>query len=154
MKNPFEDPSDPIAWFINLCGGAFTVILSIGLLFTLGDLITNPPKKKGPSYPVWKNWDESRPVTDIKSYDYQNKTVTYREYREPEEEFNWSYTYPVIQRKSHSILIDKGNITVTMDIDDILDNMTTSEKEDMIQEMIGDMDYNDLLDYYGSPEGR
>ena len=154
MKNPFEDPSDPIAWFINLCGGLFTAILSMGLLFTIGDLITNPPKNRGPSYPVWKNWDESRPVTDVKSYDYQNKTIIYREFREPEEEFNWSYTYPTIQRKSHSIVIDKGRITVTMDIDDILNNMTTSEKEDMIQEMIGDMDYNDLLDYYGSPEGR
>lgn len=155
MNNPFEDPVDPIAWFIGLCGKVFAGCLGIMLLFAVGDLITNPPEKKPIGGSIWKNWDYSRPVNDVKSYDYDNKTVTYREYRTPQEkESHWSYTYPKISRKSRSISIDKGDITITMDIDDVMDNMTTSEKEDLIQEMIGNMDYNDLLDFYGSPEGR
>lgn len=154
MNNPFEDKSDPIAWFIGFCGKIFAGCLGIILLFSLGDLITNPPKKNNIGGNVWKNWDESRPVMDVKSYDYENKTVTYREYRTPEKENNWSYTYPQVSRKSRDISIDRDRITITMDIEDIMDNMTTSEKEDMIQEMIGNMDYNDLLDFYGSPEGR
>lgn len=71
----------------------------------------------------WKNADFSKPVSAVKSLDCETNTVTYRDYRG----FKGRVKIPDVQK------------------------INGMSHEELIEKM--DLDYSDLVDYYGA-EGR
>lgn len=143
-----------IAFIITLMG----IISFGGLVDILSNGIKKPIQTGGN---VWKNWDYSRSAQDVKSYDYNNHTVTYREYRpNPAPSYTpsegrtvlWSWS----PKKKAKVTIRNGEmeIPVKIDLEDLIRDLPESNKQDLIQSVMDNVDYNDLLDYYGSPELR
>lgn len=154
--------------FVTIC---LIVIFGTVLNYIIDYAGGKKPRKEQLGGNIWKNADPSRPSQDIKSYDYNNQTVTYREYRSgqspttvvPETKtYSWKevehrtvlYTYPNPSRKRNGVTVKDGKITVTVDLEKVLDNMSDYQKEQFLQDILDNADYNDLLDYYGSPELR
>ena len=144
---------------------AFIIIL-MGIISFGGivDIISNGIKKPIPTGGnVWKNWDYSRSAQDVKSYDYNNHTVTYRDYRSSQMQTPstgtgekrtvlWSWS----PQKKTKVTIQNGEmeIPVRIDLEDLMRNLPEHSQQDLIQSVMDNVDYNDLLDYYGSPELR
>lgn len=144
------------------------VVFAIVANFLIDSCSGRKPTETGGN--VWKNLDPSRPVQDIKSYDYNNQTVTYREYRNgtspittsPDKTYSWKevehrtvlYTYPNPSHKKTGVTVKDGNMTVTIDLEKVFENMPDYQKDQFLQDIMDNVDYNDLLDYYGSPELR
>ena len=83
---------------------------------------------------------------DIKHIDYSTGTVYYRPYKDPNSNQISQRKVTVMPhpttRKKTRVEIKDNEMIISVPID----------KERMVYEMMDDMDYNDLLDYYGSPE--
>lgn len=92
---------------------------------------TNQKEKPVGSY--WTNIDEDRPLTDIKHFNIQEKTV---EYREPNLHRNIpSYTG---SNNEGGVIITSGNVTIKTDL----------SAEEIIEQL--DIEYEDIMDYMGS----
>ena len=92
---------------------------------------TNQKEKPVGSY--WTNIDENRPLTDIKHFNIQEKTV---EYREPNLHRNIpSYTG---NNNEGRVIITSGNVTIKTDL----------SAEEIIEQL--DIEYEDIMDYMGS----
>ena len=94
----------------------------------------------------FRNSDPSRPATDIKSVDYENKVIHYYEYNDPGAvsgvKASGRYGLPVQDSPVYDNLrLDDGSV-VHIDL----------PPDVAIQQLMDDVDSNDLLDYYGSPE--
>lgn len=88
----------------------------------LGDAKTVPPTPD--ATPHWKNWDGSRHLSEVKSYDYSNGIIHYRdEYVERPKEFNLhgssgNYNPGItLQTSGASVYLD-------MDVEELLDQLT------------------------------
>lgn len=88
----------------------------------LWDAKTVPPTPD--ATPHWKNWDGSRHLSEVKSYDYSNGIIHYRdEYVERLKEFNLhgssgNYNPGItLQTSGASVYLD-------MDVEELLDQLT------------------------------
>jgi len=88
----------------------------------LWDAKTVPPTPD--ATPHWKNWDGSRHLSEVKSYDYSNGIIHYRdEYVERPKEFNLhgssgNYNPGItLQTSGASVYLD-------MDVEELLDQLT------------------------------
>ena len=88
----------------------------------LWDAKTVPPTPD--ATPHWKNWDRSRHLSEVKSYDYSNGIIHYRdEYVERPKEFNLhgssgNYNPGItLQTSGASVYLD-------MDVEELLDQLT------------------------------
>lgn len=92
---------------------------------------TNQKEKPVGSY--WTNIDENRPLTDIKHFNIQEKTV---EYREP----NLHRNIPSYMGSNNEggVIITSGNVTIKTDL----------SAEEIIEQL--DIEYEDIMDYMGS----
>lgn len=88
----------------------------------LWDAKTVPPTPD--ATPYWKNWDGSRHLSEVKSYDYSNGIIHYRdEYVERPKEFNLhgssgNYNPGItLQTSGASVYLD-------MDVEELLDQLT------------------------------
>lgn len=125
------------------------VIIGAGVLCLAGIGIDrcSQPKPYVPST-YWKNWDSSRDIRDVKSYDYETGMVTYREYSKPQPEVEketillqrrtfTSPTYEMIEGKTITIDLSKINRSKSKEI----------TLEDIIENELNNTDYYEFYEY-------
>ncbi len=83
----------------------------------------------------WKNEDPNRPVTDIADYDYENQTVTYREYGNREESDRQLREF--VKRNSETVVLETPNGAID----------TGLSSEEILEQL--ELDYHDAADYLG-----
>lgn len=101
----------------------------------------------------FRNYDPSRPATDIKSVDYENKVIHYYEYNDPGAvsgvKASGRYGLPV---QDSPVYDNSASGGTNLRLDDGSVVHIDLPPDVAIQQLMDDVDYNDLLDYYGSPE--
>lgn len=100
-----------------------TKVMIILTIIIGGILILDEDEPKTKVGSHWKNMDYSRPASEVKSLNYETGTVTYR----PTGKWNGKLKTPDVQK------------------------INGMSYEELIEKM--DLDYSDLIDYYGA-EGR
>ena len=88
----------------------------------LWDAKTVPPTPD--ATPHWKNWDGSRHLSEVKSYDYSNGIIHYRdEYVERPKEFN---LYGSSGNYNPGITLQTSGafVYLDMDVEELLDQLT------------------------------
>ena len=88
------------------------------------------------------NYDPAKDILDIKSIDYENKVIHYYQYRTDPHDWTPKSVKPDNPPQRTTIIID-GKETV---ID--------AGPEEIISTLMDQVDYNELLDFYGDPELR
>lgn len=86
----------------------------------LWDTKTVPPTPD--ATPHWKNWDESRHLSEVKSYDYENGIIHYRDelIREKPREFNLNgfNSYGI------TLQVPGASVYLDMDAEELMDQLT------------------------------
>ena len=88
------------------------------------------------------NYDPAKDILDIKSIDYENKIIHYYQYRTDPHDWTPRPAKPEKSQQKTTIIID-GKETV-IDVG----------PEEIISTLMDQVDYNELLDFYGDPELR
>ncbi|WP_370757742.1 hypothetical protein [Coprobacter secundus] len=101
--------------------------LSLGVSkCTRKEVVENPNKCH------WKNIDPNRSPGDVISYDYKNRTVTYREPGEYKPKNNKKY-----KSNNSGVTLKSGNVSINTGLSD----------EEILEQL--DLDYHDVRDYLG-----
>ena len=121
----------PIEEGINKLKNILRWVVIIWLFCWMWDTIKQIGKKPIEVGTHWTNIDPSRPVTDISSLDYTNRTVTYREYGAS------SSTSKVINPLEYKTIINTPSKKVEIDL----------TPEEVLEQL--NLEYEDVRDYYG-----
>lgn len=112
-----------------------SMISILAIVIIYGKIVGN---QQEPYTPVtFTNVDPSIPATEIKSRDYANRTVTYREYGTPPKNTIFEET-----QKSNNGYVIKGKNGVDIN--------TGLSREDIIRQVMDGADIYDLQDYLGN----
>lgn len=88
------------------------------------------------------NFDPAKDILDIKSIDYENKVIHYYQYRNDPHDWTPAPAKPDVPPQRTTIIID-GKETIL-----------EASPEEIISTLMDQVDYNELLDFYGDPELR
>lgn len=88
------------------------------------------------------NYDPTKDILDIKSIDYENKIIHYYQYRNDPHDWTPKPVTPERSPSRTTIIIDGKETTID------------ASPEEIISTLMDQVDYNELLDFYGDPELR
>lgn len=90
------------------------------------------------------NYDPTKDVLDIKSIDHENKIIHYYQYRNDPHDWTPEPAPPAASGspQQRTITIDGKETTID------------ASPEEIISSMMDQVDYNEMLDFYGDPELR
>lgn len=106
------------------------------ICYTLTEITKKPISQVVPPEEAWVGYDPSRPVTDIKEFDYVNRRVTYRTYREPGAQAPRS--------KNNAKRDTSSGVTITTSDGRII--RTGLSYEELFEQL--ELEYEDLYEYY------
>lgn len=114
----------------------FKTIAILGVFIVFGRISQSSQNNEEYTPITFTNVDPNIPASEIKSRDYTNRTVTYREYGTP----------------PPSVLYDKSdynNKGFVIKANNEVEINTGLTKDDIIQQVMDDADIHDLIEYYG-----
>lgn len=88
------------------------------------------------------NYDPTKDILDIKSIDYENKIIHYYQYRTDPHDITSKPTMPARNPQRTTVIIDGKQTTID------------GSPEEIISTLMDQVDYNEMLDFYGDPELR
>ena len=88
------------------------------------------------------NYDPAKDILDIKSIDYENKIIHYYQYRTDPHDITSKPTMPARNPQRTTVIIDGKQTTID------------GSPEEIISTLMDQVDYNEMLDFYGDPELR
>ena len=114
----------------------FTIVAVLGVFIVFGRISQDSQNNEEYTPITFTNVNPDIPASEIKSRDYTNRTVTYREYGTP----------PPSKLYDNSDYSNKGFVIKANNGVEINTGLT---KDDIIQQVMDDADIYDLIDYYG-----
>ena len=146
--NPFlENPDDSrIRSTIAIWAGIFFIILI--LVPTVCSIAyycrEDDPWPQNRYLEEFTNYDPTKDVLDIKSIDHENKIIHYYQYRNDPHDWTPKPASPKTSMSPQQTTITIDGKETTID----------ASPEEIISSMMDQVDYNEMLDFYGDPELR
>lgn len=114
-----------------------SIVAVLGVFIVFGRVSQDSQNSEGYTPITFTNVNPNIPASEIKSRDYTNRTVTYREYGTPPP----SKLYDKSDYNSNGGFVIKANNGVEIN--------TGLTRDDIIQQVMLDADIHDLVEYYG-----
>ena len=102
------------------------------------------PRPKKNYLEEFTNYDPAKDILDIKSIDYENKIIHYYQYRNDPHDWTPKPASPKTSMSPQQTTITIDGKETTID----------ASPEEIISSMMDQVDYNEMLDFYGDPELR
>ena len=148
--NPFQDDHDVNKIYMSIAKwtGIFFAALTVYIIiYTIVDSYRTRQDELRPKsryLEEFTNYDPTKDVLDIKSIDHENKIIHYYQYRNDPHDWTPKPAPPAASGSPQQTTITIDGKETTID----------ASPEEIISTLMDQVDYNEMLDFYGDPELR